>query len=68
MTVEQWRELERGSHDVRHEYIDRHGYGMAASSANHARIGINVVRTLNDALEGSPCRAYNSDMAARLRG
>jgi len=66
MTVEQWRELERGSHDVRHEYIDGHVYGMAGGSANHARISINVVRALDDALEGSPCRAYNSDMAARL--
>ena len=28
MTVEEWRELERNSHDIKHEYIDGHIYSL----------------------------------------
>ena len=68
MTVEEWRELERSSHDVKHEYIDGRVYAMAGGSLAHGRIASNALRAIEDALAGAgtPCNAYNSDVAARL--
>lgn len=68
MTIEEWRELERTSHDAKHEYIDGWVTLMSGGSFNHGRIGSNVVRLFEDALAaaGSPCRVYNSGVAARL--
>lgn len=68
MTVDEWRILERTSHDVKHEYIDGHVYAMSGGSLSHGRIGSNAVRALEDALAAAdrPCNVYNSDVAARL--
>ncbi len=68
MTIDEWRELERTSHDSKHEYIDGQVYAMSGGSLAHGRIGSNAVRTLEDALAiaRKPCDVYNSDVAARL--
>jgi Uma2 family endonuclease len=66
MTVAHWRDLERRSHDLKHEYIDGYVYAMAGGTLDHSQIGINVVRTLEDALGDRPCRVFNPDAAARL--
>ena len=68
MTVDEWLELERTSHDIKHEYIDGWVYAMSGGSLAHGRIGSNTVRALEDALAtaGSPCDVYNSDVAVRL--
>ncbi len=68
MTIDEWRELERTSHDSKHEYIDGQVYAMSGGSLAHGRIGSNTVRTLEDALATArkPCDVYNSDVAARL--
>ncbi len=68
MTVDEWRVLERTSHDAKHEYIDGHVYAMAGGSLSHGRLGSNAVRALEDALAsaGQSCYVYNSDVAARL--
>lgn len=68
MTIDEWRELERTSHDIKHEYIDGQVYAMSGGSLAHGRIGSNTVRTLEDALTraGNPCDVYNSDVAVRL--
>ena len=66
MTVEEWRELLLNSHGVKYEYIDGRVYSMSGGTANHARIGSNVVRVLEDALGDSPCSVYNSDLSVRL--
>lgn len=68
MSVDEWRELERTSHDIKHEYIDGQTYAMSGGSLAHGRIGSNAIRTLEDALAstGRPCDVYNSDVAARL--
>ena len=68
MSVDEWRELERTSHDIKHEYIDGHVYAMSGGSLAHGRIGSNAIRTLEDALAsaGRLCDVYNSDVAARL--
>lgn len=66
MAVEEWRALERSSHDAKHEYIDGWVYAMAGGSLDHATIGFNAVQSLKAALGRGPCRAYPSDAAARL--
>jgi Uma2 family endonuclease len=66
MTVEEWRELQRTSHDVKYEYLDGQVYAMAGGTLDHGRIGLNVGSILTDKLDGSPCRVYNSDVAVRL--
>ena len=68
MTVDEWRVLERSSHDARHEYIDGHVYAMSGGSLSHGRMGSNAVRVLEDALAsaGQPCFVYNSDVAVRV--
>ena len=65
MTVDEWRELERQS-EVKHEYIDGQVYAMAGGTLDHSFVAVNVVALLNRALGRGPCRAYNSDAAARL--
>src|SRR5436309_3378319 len=68
MSVDEWRELERTSHDIKHEYIDGQVYAMSGGSLAHGRIGSNVVRALEDApaTADKPCDVYNSDVATRL--
>jgi len=65
-TVEEWRELERTSHDSKHEYIDGQIYAMAGRSRAHSLVAINMITLLNDKFGDGPCIAYNSDAAARL--
>lgn len=68
MTVDEWHELERTSHDIKHEYIDGWVYALSGGSLAHGRIGSNTVRALEDALTAArnPCDVYNSDVAVRL--
>lgn len=66
MTIEEWRELERATPDTKYEYIDGQVYLMSGGSLAHARIGINAVRCLEDALGDGSCYAYNSDASVRL--
>jgi len=66
MTIDQWRELEERSHDVKHEYIDGQIYAMAGGSLAHSRVSINVLKALDAALGRGSCRAYNSDAAVQL--
>ncbi len=65
MSVDEWRELMFNGH-LKYEYIDGRVYLMSGGTANHARIGINVVRVLEDALGNGPCNVYNSDLSVRL--
>jgi Uma2 family endonuclease len=67
-TVDEWRELVEREHDCKYEYVDGQVYAMSGGSLAHARVGSNMVRTLEDALaaKGNPCNVYNSDVAARL--
>jgi hypothetical protein len=60
MTVEEWRDLERTSHDVKHEYIDGRVYAWAGGSLAHGRIASNALRAIEDALATGkmPCNVY----------
>lgn len=66
ITVEEWRELQHTSHEVKYEYFDGQVYAMTGETLDHSRIGLNVCNILTDKLDGSPCRVYNSDVAVRL--
>lgn len=68
MTVEEWRELERNSHDIKHEYVDGQAYAVIGGSLSHSRIGINTSIVLEDMLNatGKQCYVYNSNVVARL--
>ena len=68
MTVDEWRKLERSSHDIKHEYIDGHAYAMSGGSLAHGRIGLNACLALESALlaNNKPCFVYNSNVATRL--
>ncbi len=68
MTVDEWRELEQTSHDIKHEYIDGYVYAMSGGSLSHGRIGSNAFRTFEDALAtaGRSCYVYSSDIAVRI--
>lgn len=68
MSVDEWRELERTSHDVKHEYIDGRVYAMSGGSTKHSRISLNACFALESALTeaNKECYVYNSDAAARL--
>jgi Uma2 family endonuclease len=66
LTVEEWHALELAHPDRKIEYIDGQVYFMSGGSLAHARIGSNTVRTLEDALEDSPCNVYNSDASVQL--
>lgn len=68
MTLDEWRTLERSSHDLKHEYIDGQVYAMSGGSLSHGRIGSNAVRALEDALAaaGQTCFVYTSDVAVRV--
>ena len=55
MTVDEWRELERTSHDIKYEYIDGHVYAMSGGSLDHSGIAGNMVSALNSAFGDGPC-------------
>ena len=66
MSVEQWRELERASHDAKYEYIDGKVYMMSGGSRAHARIAENIIGILDTVFGDGPCNVYNSDVSVRL--
>src|ERR1044072_7692049 len=60
-TVEDYFFVEVGS-PIKHEYLDGEIYAMAGGSRTHARIALNIAAALRDALSGTPCEAFTSDM------
>jgi Uma2 family endonuclease len=66
MTVEEYLELDRYSPNARYEFIDGVVTMMAGGTANHSRIGVNIVSQLHMALEDSPCNVYNADMRVSI--
>jgi hypothetical protein len=68
MTVDNWRKLERTSHDIKHEFIDGHSYTLSGGSLAHGRIGLNACLAIEGALlaNNKPCFVYNSAVATRL--
>ena len=51
---------------VKHEYINGDVYAMVGASANHNRITVNLVRTLGNHLENTPCEPFSADMKVKV--
>jgi len=68
MTVEEWRELERNSHDIKHEYIDGQIYALAGGTLSYVRLSTNMFSAIENALASArkSCYVYTSDAAARV--
>lgn len=65
-TVEEYLELDRHAIGKRYEYLDGEIYMQAGGSANHSAISANIIAYLRNALRGSPCFPFTSDMRVRL--
>jgi Uma2 family endonuclease len=66
MSVEEYLELDRRSPDKRYEYIDGEVYLMAGASRIHEYICANMMGELRNALRGSSCRVYGSNVKLRV--
>ena len=64
MTYEEYLAFEEAS-DEKHEYVNGEVFAMAGGTIRHAAVCTNVVVALANALKGSPCRAYQSDLRVR---
>lgn len=65
MTPDEYLAFERNS-EIRHEYFDGEIFAMVGASLNHNRINRNIIRRLENQLEGSPCEAFISDMRVKV--
>jgi len=61
LSVGEYLALEEATH-LKHEYVRGGVYPMAAVTARHNRIAINIVRTLSSAAERGPCQIFMSEM------
>ncbi len=66
ISPEEYLAIDRASPDVKYEYIDGHMYAMAGGSRNHARIAMNLGAIVDAHLGDGPCRAYSSDVRAKV--
>jgi Uma2 family endonuclease len=66
LTVEEYLELDRNSHDVRYEYINGRVIMMAGGSPQHSLIAANVTGILRQLLRESSCCVFNSDVKISL--
>lgn len=64
-SLEQYIELDKNSAE-RYEYFDGIIVDMAGGSLNHNRITRNVIRSLENTLEGSGCEVLPSDMRIKV--
>jgi Uma2 family endonuclease len=64
-SVDEYLWLERNSL-VKHEFVDGIVYALAGGTRAHSRIAMNAGRLLEEALDASACRVFNSDMKVRI--
>ncbi|MBD2257703.1 Uma2 family endonuclease [Pseudanabaena sp. FACHB-2040] len=65
LTPDEYLQLEAQS-AIKHEYIDGRVYAMAGASDAHVTIAGNLFALLRSHVRGTGCRAYISDMKARI--
>ena len=65
MTVEEYLAYDL-AHEGRHEYVNGEILAMAGASEGHALATMNVGRMLGNALAGSRCRVYSSDLRVHI--
>ena len=60
-TLDDYFSMQRGV-DLKLEYFNGEIFAMSGGTVGHHRISLNVVRVLADAVAGSTCEAFGSDM------
>jgi Uma2 family endonuclease len=60
-TLDDYFSMQRGI-DLKLEYFDGEIYAMSGGTVGHNRIGLNVASFLREAVAGSSCEAFGSDM------
>jgi Uma2 family endonuclease len=53
--------------EIRHEYVDGEVFAMAGAGEAHNLISLNVAAKLRNALRGTPCRVFISDMRLHVK-
>ena len=66
ISPEDYLEIDRAIPDVKYEYIDGHMYAMSGGTIDHARIAMNLIRALDDHLQGRSCRVFSSDVRVQV--
>jgi len=64
-TVEEYLAYEQET-DTRYEYIDGEILAMSGGTENHSLITANALTEVSYQLRGSSCRAYTSDLRAKI--
>lgn len=64
-SLEEYIELEKSS-DEKYEYFDGEVFAMAGGTINHERIIKNLLRRLEEKLEGSPCETFPSNVRIKV--
>lgn len=54
------------AHEGRHELVNGEVRSTSGASESHALATANLVRVLGNALRGTPCRVYSSDLRVRV--
>jgi Uma2 family endonuclease len=65
VTAEEYLALDRAS-EFRSEFFDGEIIAMSGGSARHSVLHVNLAGEVRDALRGTPCRAYNSELRVRV--
>ncbi len=65
LTSEQYLEIERQS-DFKSEFYKGEMFAMSGASRLHNTIQANLIRRLNERLDGSPCQAVGSDLRVHI--
>ncbi len=66
VTPEEYLDGENRS-DVKHEYDNGYVVAMVGASRAHNLISLSLAAAIKQHLEGTPCRAYMSDMKVRIQ-
>ena len=64
-TAEEYLALDRAA-EFRSEFLDGEIIAMSGGSARHSGLKINLAGEIRDALRGTPCRAFDSDLRVQV--
>ena len=65
LTYDEYLAIERET-DIRHQFLDGEVWAMAGGTVRHSGIKMNVGGLFFAALQGKPCRPYDSDLKIRI--
>jgi Uma2 family endonuclease len=66
LTVDEYLEIERAA-QFKCEFFNGEMFAMSGGSLRHSLITTNVIGELRNALEGSPCRVFDSNLRLQVR-